>query len=182
MSERGRLLFGSGCAALVAAMLAVSVVGPAEFSVDPLGSGAVLGLLPPVSQEIHARSETAPAADEVSFTLDPFQSLEYKYELEAGGTLIYHWQASAEVLFEFHGEPEGALEEASERYQLGRGQSASGRFVAPETGVHGWYWQNRGFEPVVVRLFAAGFMNGARLYDRSGVREVALDSAVREGN
>ena len=167
---------------MVAAVLAVSVVAPAEFAVDPLGSGALLGLLPPVPAEIHARSTSAPSADEVSFTLDPFQSLEYKYAMQEGGTMVYHWQASAEVLFEFHGEPEGAEEEASERYHLGRGESAAGRFVAPDTGVHGWYWQNRGFEPVVVRLFAAGFMSGARLYDRSGVREVALVSAMEEGN
>ena len=42
---RTRIAAAAGCALLVAGLLLVAVVLPAEFAVDPLGTGAKLGLL-----------------------------------------------------------------------------------------------------------------------------------------
>ena len=174
LRDKVRLQVGSVLALLVAALLAATVVAPAETGFDPFGSGAALGIRKGVDPAVHSLHATAPVQDQVRFTLDPFQSVEYKYRLDAGSTLVYGWQATGPVVFEMHGELDGAPAGASERYHIGRGADASGRFSAPAAGVHGWYWQNRGFETVEVLLTASGFMAGARLYDRSGVREVSL--------
>ncbi len=174
LKEKAQLQFGTGLALLVAALLGATVIVPAETGYDPFGSGAALGVVKGVDPAVHSVYSAAPVQDQVRFTLDPFQSVEYKYRLDAGDTLVYGWHATAPVVFEMHGELDGAPAGASERYHIGRRAEASGRFAAPAAGVHGWYWQNRGFETVEVSLTASGFMASARLYDRSGVREVSL--------
>ncbi len=169
-----QLQLGSAAALLVAALLGITVVAPAETGFDPFGSGTALGILKGVDPAVHSVHAAALVQDQVRFTLDPFQSVEYKYRLAEGDTMLYGWQATGSVVFEMHGELDGAPAGASQRYHIGRRAEASGRFTAPAAGVHGWYWQNRGFETVEVSLTASGFMASARLYDRSGVREVSL--------
>jgi hypothetical protein len=34
---------------------------------------------------------------------------------------------------------------------------AQGSFIAPFDGTHGWYWRNRGDQPVTVKLKVSGF-------------------------
>jgi hypothetical protein len=71
------------------------------------------------------------------------------------------------VAYEFHGEPNVKPEgkggtDYYESYELddaiGKNQS-HGTFVAPSTGIHGWFWQNMGDHPVKVKLITAGFYN-----------------------
>ena len=115
-------------------------------------------------------------ADDVKFTLDPYESIEYKYRIQEGRSIVYTWEASDEVVFEFHGELEGQPEGEAETYQLGRAEGASGRFSAPANGVHGWYWQNRSFSAVTVSLTAVGFIDGALTFSRVGVQERNIGS------
>ena len=45
-------------------------------------------------------------------------------------------------------------------YWKDRDQSeAHGSFVAPFDGVHGWYWKNRGSEPVTVTVKVSGYFD-----------------------
>jgi hypothetical protein len=149
---------------------------PAEFAVDPLGTGARFGLLElgATGQQV-AALETAAAAgtsqaalivpqdrpftrDEVMFTLGPGESIEYKYRLEKGESLLYSWTASGPVSYEFHAEPDGAPRGYAQSYEKGDGERRmSGTLTAPFSGIHGWYWANGGREPVTVALAGAGF-------------------------
>ncbi len=148
---------------LVAGLLLVTVVLPAEYDVDPLGTGSLLGLT--------GLSRTGPAAlteqaiplrqDRVAFELSPFESVEYKYRLEAGAAMNFTWRATGEVVFDFHAEPVGAGEGYAESFEQGRGSADKGTYVAPFPGIHGWFWENRGTGTVTVMLDTAGFYETA---------------------
>jgi hypothetical protein len=172
-----RIALNAGTALLVAGLLLVVAVLPAEYGVDPLGVGAKLGLLamsdakkgidafqasrasavggPPTvaPQERHYQSET------VEFTLSPRESIEYKYRLNKGDALLYSWTTTGSVNYELHGEPDGAPRGYAESFEKNQGQSASGTLTAPFSGIHGWYWENPSARNVTVTLSAAGFYN-----------------------
>jgi hypothetical protein len=89
--------------------------------------------------------------------LRPFEGVEYKYRLQQNATLVYAWDASAPVEFEFHGEPDGAPEKYFDSYAKGTAASAQGSFTAAKAGIHGWYWKNHGEGRVTLTLRSAGF-------------------------
>jgi hypothetical protein len=35
--------------------------------------------------------------------------------------------------------------------------AGAGTFVAPSTGIHGWFWENQSLEPVTIKLVSSGF-------------------------
>jgi hypothetical protein len=39
--------------------------------------------------------------------IGPYEYVEYKYRLEAGATMVYSWSADAELLHDFHADPDG---------------------------------------------------------------------------
>lgn len=147
----------------IAAVLLVTIVLPAEYGLDPLGTGEVLGLtgLARVGPQA-VIDETGPLrSDRVSFELAPFESVEYKYRLERDAALVFSWSASGEVVFDLHAEPDGATAGYAESFAQGRGRGAHGTYVAPFPGIHGWFWENRGAESVIVELGASGFFTRA---------------------
>ena len=172
-----RIGVAAGIALLVAGLILVTVVLPAEFGVDPFGTGARLGLLPlgQVGQQVEAlnaaaasreASHNAVVAPEerafhdetVAFTLAPGEFVEYKYRLDKGKALLYAWTATAAVNYELHAEPDGAPRGYAESYEKrGATKEASGTLTAPFSGIHGWYWENINDEAVTVTLKAAGF-------------------------
>jgi hypothetical protein len=82
--------------------------------------------------------------------------------------MVYSWKASGKVLFEFHGEPDQKPNpDYYDSYELddkvGKEQS-HGSFVAPSTGIHGWFWENKSEQPVEIRLTVAGFFDGAKMF------------------
>ena len=164
-------------ALLAASAIFVAIVLPAEFGADPTGAGEALGLVGLAGQDpvdVH-RTERALIEDARAFELAPFESVELKYHLAAGDGLVYAWSATAEVVFDLHAEPEGAPEEAAQSFAQGRGVADGGAYVAGFDGVHGWFWENRGFATVVVELRAAGFFGGATRY-AGGREERVLDA------
>jgi hypothetical protein len=164
--------------ALLAAVAArVMFVLPAEYGIDPLGSGRAMGLLVLAEPEPDAvaRSTLPMRADAVAFDLQPFESVEYKYRLEAGDTLVFAWRASADVVSELHAEPDEAPEGFAESYIKSRSGHGAGGYRAGFSGWHGWFWENRGFGPVTVSLDASGFFTAARTYRGGHVWEQPLD-------
>ena len=158
--------------AATAAMFAF--VLPAEFGVDPLGTGEALGLLglaeaPPKDV---SRTTGDLATDERSFELAPFESVELKYDLALGAGLVYSWTASGEVIFDFHAEVAGADPESAVALAQGRGTSDAGTYVARFDGIHGWFWENRGVGTVIVSLRTAGFATGATEYKDGDAAQV----------
>jgi hypothetical protein len=172
-----RVAIGTGIALLVAGVLLVTVVLPAEFAVDPLGVGAKLGLmdLGVVGKQVAALNEAGKGAsnqaalfvpqekpfnhDTVEFMLPPGGSIEYKYRLEKGESLLYSWKTAAAINYEFHAEPDGAPRGYAQSYEKSSGSGQDGTLIAPFNGIHGWYWENTTTQPVTVSLSTAGFYN-----------------------
>lgn len=107
------------------------------------------------------RSHEAPfRSDVIELTLapksEPGSRLEYKVHMEAGDALLYALTTSEPVVAEFHGQSD-----ANDAVMFYREDSATaesyGQFVAPMTGVHGWYLANEQDTPVSIRLTLSGY-------------------------
>lgn len=186
-----RTLVRTTLAALISAALAlVLFVLPAEFDTDPTGVGELLGIKGMAGYSVGALSlQQEPYVQDVrEFELGPFESIEYKYALAAGQSLVFAWQAQtlggelSEVVYDFHSEEAGTDPEDAVSFDIGRNSESQGSFVAPFTGIHGWYWENRGSELVTVRLSSSGFYNTAKVYSAAGEVEVTFDAAKTEGD
>lgn len=176
---RHRLAVASGIALLVAGLVLVMFILPAEFAVDPLGVGARTGLLDlgVTGRQVAAFDAAASGAstsagetavitpqergfqhETVTFALAPREGMEYKYRLTKGQALLFAWHASAPVNFEAHAEPDGAPRGYAQTYEKGSArQMASGTLTTPFSGIHGWFWENTTDQPVTVTLSASGF-------------------------
>jgi hypothetical protein len=178
VEARHRILAAAGAALLAAGLILVMFVLPAEYGVDPLGTGARVGLLDlgVVGQQVEALSSTAaPGAGEttivvpqerpfkqetVEFEIAPREGMEYKYRLEKGEALLYSWKTTGPVNYEFHAEPDGAPRGYAQTYEkVDRKNEASGTLTAPFPGIHGWYWENTTDQDVTVTLTTAGYYN-----------------------
>lgn len=177
IESRQRLAAAAGAALLGAGLILVMFVLPAEFGVDPLGTGARVGLLELglTGQRVAALDQAAAGAtsqaaivvpqertfnsETVEFKIGPRQSLEYKYRLDQGEALLYSWRATGPVNVEFHAEPDGAPRGYAQTYEKSQGSEASGTLTAPFSGIHGWYWENTGSEEITVTLTSSGFYN-----------------------
>ena len=155
-----------GSAFLVALLILVAIVLPVEYNLDPLGTGRLLGLVymgedqdDPVVRETAAYRE-----DRVEFELTPFESVEYKYGLAKNQAFVFAWQATGEVVSDLHSEPAIGPPGYAESFDQYRGTSASGTYIAPFTGLHGWFWENRGEANATVRLETAGYYDRAVEY------------------
>ncbi|GAA4796776.1 hypothetical protein [Lysobacter hankyongensis] len=196
-------------AIVVAGVILITTVLPAEYGIDPTGIGGRLGLgvlatdhdadtlsptpapnpaqsadqTVPVSRSAADRAQIASKAAEVfganagqsfdtaavslrtmsyrndtlSVTLAPGKGAEVKAALKAGDGIVFHWKATGDVALDMHGEQPDA-KGAWTSYAVERAQrEASGTFIAPFDGSHGWYWQNRGTAPVTVDIQVAGY-------------------------
>lgn len=151
----------------------VTAVLPAEYGIDPIGTGRAFGLLdlyaaaaPPVTPLEGGPVFPQPTdyrLDSRQLTVPSLGSLEFKYELARGAALIYTWRASAPVDFDFHTEP-AASPGVSETFERGEAVEKRGFYTAPYDGIHGWYWENFNDTDVTVTLEAAGFFSEARLF------------------
>jgi hypothetical protein len=157
---------------------------PAEYGIDPLGTGRVLGLtalsgtvesatsaaLPvPESGSAAADASGALQQDVYEVELRPFEGVEYKYRLELGASLVYAWNSTAGVAYEFHGEPDGAPAKYFDSYKKDAGIADHGGFTASKPGIHGWFWENKSAARVKVTLRTSGFYAKSTEY-RDGER------------
>jgi hypothetical protein len=183
MTDTPSLVKATLLSLVVAVLVLVIVVLPAEFDIDPLGTGELLGLT--------GLSRTGPSAvttevetfssDRIRFELAPFESVEYKYRIEQGGGVVFSWQASGEVIFDLHAEPDGAEPGYAESFAQGRGTTGNGTYMAALPGIHGWFWENRGVDTVEVDLVTSGFYDHAiefRDGDQSRVQPASARDAI----
>lgn len=153
----------------VAAIVLVVAVLPAEYGIDPTGLGEVLGLVvlsePAGATAADVRPDGLVAeedvyrSDRITFDLDPGDSVEYKYRLEPGQSMLYAWEASGPVRTEMHSEADDAPEGTAEFFEIVESSAAGqGSYTAPFPGIHGWYWLNLNEEePITVTLRSSGF-------------------------
>jgi hypothetical protein len=173
-----RIALATLAAALVAAVLLVTVVLPAEYGIDPLRTGSALGLtaLAEGGSEIIEAQPGPIKHDAIEFVLGPFEMVEYKYRLEQGASMLFSWEATGEVIYDFHSEPDGAPEGTAQSFEKGRAGMADGTYAAPFSGIHGWFWENPGTKPVTITLTTAGFYTLATEFTPNGT----LDHEVPE--
>jgi hypothetical protein len=165
-------------ALLVAAVVLVVAVLPAEYGIDPLGTGRALGLTalagvndvaPAVSEAPATPEPAALVQDSYTVELRPFEAVEYKYRLEKGRGLVYEWTTTAPVQWDFHGEPDGSPARYSESYAKGNSRASNGVFIADKPGIHGWFWENPSAGRVTVTLKTSGLYATSTEY-RDGER------------
>ena len=183
---RQKLAAAAGTALLGAGLILVMFILPAEYGIDPIGTGKWFGLteLGAVGQQVQKLNESAAGGagqatlivpqesgfkgETVDFKVAPHEGMEYKYRLDKGEALLFSWKATAPVSYEFHAEPDGAPRGYAQSYEKGDGRnSASGTLTAPFPGIHGWFWENKTDQEVTVTLTTAGFYNVAHEF-RSG--------------
>ncbi len=180
-----RTLMRSTLVALaVAGAVLVGLVLPAEYGVDPVGIGRLLGLtekgrikiaLARDAEETTAveavetsgatDSRAAPGAavsgqtwrDSMTVMLAPGKGIELKLAMRKGQTATYRWRAtSPDVTYNAHGEPPKAAKGFSHSYGRGLSDGEQGDLVAAFDGVHGWFWRNRSASPASITLHTRG--------------------------
>jgi hypothetical protein len=196
----GKLIRATLFALILAAVVLVVAVLPAEYGIDPLGTGRLLGLTqlaeqsgatatpldlkelaeakptpignkqlatPPVLTDWNRDQTRTYKVDSRKFELPAGGQVEFKYQIRKGSNLVYSWQSSGKVKYEFHGEPNagpnGTYQSYSKNDKVGV-QQGHGSFTAPFSGIHGWYWENAGTTPVTIQLTSAGFYSQAELF------------------
>ena len=169
-------------ATLVAAALMVLFVLPAELGVDPTGFGKATGLSE-LSQEVKLNelqkgqlrggsvvsfSDAPVRTDHWQFELGPFKSIEFKYTLDEGAGMLFRWQATGELHYDMHSHPFEGGTDFTESYAVGDAKRQQGTYIAPFSGIHGWYWQNQTMDNVTLTLDATGGFSDSTLFDELG--------------
>ena len=150
-------------ALLAAALVFLGAVLPAEYGTDPLGTGELFGLLA-LAQVVAITTEEAEyRTDAFELRLAPYEWVEYTYRLQEGGAMLYAWESTGPVEYNFHSAPDGAPPGYAESFDSAESETASGSYVAPFTGVHGWYWENADNKEITITLTTAGFYRDAHV-------------------
>ena len=105
-----------------------------------------------------AKSSVPLRSDAMSLTLQPGEGSEIKAAMRKGQQFVFSWAAEGgKVNFDMHGEAPNAGDKFTSYWKDVQQSGASGTFIAPFDGTHGWYWRNRGKQPVTVRVKVSGF-------------------------
>jgi hypothetical protein len=180
------LLKATGVALMVAIVVLLFAILPAEYGVDPTGIGARIGLtamndseaaeedlaevIEPTNDVQRGAAAISPLdavskadqpfrIDEMSLTLQPNEGAEIKALMQVGERMMFSWVAEGGgVNFDMHGEELNAGKDEFTSFWKGRNEtSGHGAFQAPFAGTHGWYWRNRGTAPVTIRVKTSGY-------------------------
>jgi hypothetical protein len=179
---KGRLIAATLGAAVLAVLIVLGAILPAEFNRDPLGVGKLSGLSrlwAPEDQKVDPNSAGVARAreydipfrtDVVEIPLGDFlagadkSELEYKVRMKKDTTLTYSWEVlGATEPRDFHFDQHGHTTPAPGQpmtvstYRQGFGLKQQGALTAPFDGIQGWQFSNSSEKPVVVRLRLAGF-------------------------
>lgn len=151
---------------IVAIALLFVAILPAEMNYDPLGTGKLLGIAGMSEEDpsvgVLNKQDIKYSNDTFEIVMASFESLEYKYRLEEGASLIFEWEATGDLLFDLHAEKDGIdPEEYSPSYDQRQSNGEKGSYTAPFSGVHGWYWENRSANEVKLTLKTSGFYTKA---------------------
>ncbi|MCZ6836228.1 MAG: hypothetical protein O7G85_10675 [Planctomycetota bacterium] len=169
------LVKATAIALVLAIVLLLLVVLPAEYNIDPTGFGHAIGLTrlaappPPgdsdtpdasASDDGAAEENDGDREDRVEIEVPAGRGLEYKFALRTGERMKFEWSIDeddeATLYYDFHGEPKGDTTGFFESYSISAANGAKGTFTAPFEGVHGWYFKNRTSSMIKVTLVTSG--------------------------
>ena len=179
---KGPLIAATLGALVVAALIVVGAILPAEFHQDPLGLGKLTGLSrlwAPNDKAVDVNGGTAARAHEydIAFRNDVIEiplggfldgadksQLEYKVRMKQDATLTYSWEVTGltnprDFQFDQHGHttPKAGEGMTVASYRKGFGLAQRGALTAPFDGIQGWLFSNQGDGRAMVRLKLAGF-------------------------
>jgi hypothetical protein len=150
-------------ATVIAALVFVGIILPAEYNIDPTGLGEKLGLsiLSSTTEQTASQepNQKAPAQAQqvIEVSVPAGKGIEYKFQMNQYDKMTYEWLTDGPSLyFDLHGEPQGDSTGYFESYAIATLSEMKGSFTAPFTGSHGWYWKNTSEQPVVIQLMVEG--------------------------
>lgn len=152
-------------AIVLAVVILITTVLPAEYGIDPTGVGEALGLMalaPNQSTEKQPNlqgciDDAKEQDDSISIIIPAKSGLEYKLYLEKKAVLEYSWNTNGAALyFDFHGEPQGDTTGYFKSYKESTSAKEQGKQIIPFAGSHGWYWKNESASPITVVLKTKG--------------------------
>jgi predicted lipoprotein with Yx(FWY)xxD motif len=157
------LLKSTIVATIIALIVLVVFILPAEYNIDPTHIGHRLGL----TALAHHDDEVAPEADiganakqgqrVIEVTVPAGKGIEYKFQMAQYEKMTYEWITDGEPLyFDLHGEPQGDTTGYFESYAIATLNAMKGSFTSPFAGSHGWYWKNNSDKPVAIQLIVEG--------------------------
>ncbi|WP_293676026.1 hypothetical protein [uncultured Phenylobacterium sp.] len=180
--RKGPLIAATLGALLIAVLIVLGAILPAEFNRDPLGLGRHSGLSrlwAPDDKTVDANAggvarareyDIAFRSDVVEIPLGGFldgadkSQLEYKVRMAKDATLTYAWEVTGlsdarDFQFDQHGH---TLAKAGEgmtvaTYRKGNALKQQGALTSPFAGIQGWQFTNLGDGRAMVRLRLAGF-------------------------
>lgn len=184
LPSSAKLLKSTIIAAIIAVVILVTIVMPAEYGMDPTGVGKVLGLkrmgeikvslakeaemdaklgdssmslaAAEVKQQVVVEKASTLNTHEMTLTLAPDEGREIKVTMPKGATVDYVWETSSgKANFDVHGDSK-ALDINYHSYYKGSEQKREGTLIAAFDGNHGWYWRNRTKEPMTITLKTSG--------------------------
>jgi hypothetical protein len=165
------LIKASFAAVILAAIVLVSLILPAEYNIDPTGAGKALGLtalaqanpevMPAIavanSSSEPEQAEQGTAEHSVSVTVPAGRGVEYKFQMAQFAKMEYQWFSdSGPLYFDLHGEPQGDTTGYFESYVIAESNEMKGSFTTPFAGSHGWYWKNTSAKAITVQLKVSG--------------------------
>jgi len=150
-------------ALVVAAVVLVAAVLPAEYGIDPTGIGRSLGLTQmgeaksgaPIDTSADKIEQLSDGSTQVQIVIPPYSGREVKADLKAGEELTYEWSTGGvAVEFDMHGHTVDVSQEKS--FAKGLAAVGKGTMKAPYDGVFGGYWENKSMAPVTLTVTAKG--------------------------
>jgi len=185
-----KLWIGGGVAVVAAAALLVFVVLPAETGWDPFGTGEASGLSDlsaagemtelergALRSGVLHLSDKPIISDVWTRELAPFESIEFKYTIGEGQPMVFKWEATGPLKYDMHGHPFDGGTDLTESYGQDTAASVEGGYIAPFTGIHGWFWQNQTLDNVTLTLTATGMMESSTVFEGSAEIERELAAA-----
>ena len=136
LPSRRKVLTAVAGAFVVAVALLVGAILPAEYGIDPVGTGRLLGLLALGQSQPFATEEGEYRVDRAELSLYPAEWVEYFYRLDEGSNMVFTWEATGPVTYNFHASPDGAPAGYAESFDAQDLAEGHGTYTAPFTGIH----------------------------------------------
>ncbi|GAC30118.1 hypothetical protein [Brumicola pallidula] len=157
------LLKSTIVATIIALIVLVVFILPAEYNIDPTHIGHRLGLTALAHHDDEAESKAdiivnaKQGQQVIEVTVPAGKGIEYKFQMAQYEKMTYEWITDGEPLyFDLHGEPQGDTTGYFESYAIATLSAMKGSFTSPFAGSHGWYWKNNSDKPVAIQLIVEG--------------------------
>jgi len=195
LPSMGKLIKSTLLAICIAAIILVTAVLPAEYGIDPIGVGEMLGLTrmgeiktslaqeaaeeenlkapdhqsqqePEVGLEKEVpEAETDLRMDTFTVTLEPNEGKEIKLLMAKGATVDFIWYTDGGIANFDTHADSKELGIRYHNYEKGRLPKSEGILNAAFDGNHGWFWRNRTKQTMNVTLEVNGSYSDVFQYE-----------------